>query len=93
MKLSKSTYQPLIGVFIGTVIGLSICWTYQAKFAQDSLSIDLPGWLYHETNPNCRHYVVIHKSQIHPWGTHWKETKAQWHNDGTMEMHLPVIKE
>lgn len=57
-----------VAAFLVLVLSL---WVYQAKFAENLLSIDIPLWV--AGTPMKRYSIAIHKSQIRPFCTLWTE--------------------
>ena len=66
-----------IAIAIAAIIFLLCAWCYEAKSEKaEGIFIRIPMWVAGEvrTNGYVRYSIMVHHTQIHPWGTLWKET-------------------
>ena len=71
-------------ILCAVAFGLFLSWYWQARYARNLVSIDVPDWIMGNTNRNVSYSIAIHKSQIKPWGTLWKATTYP-----DLETHFP----
>ena len=61
----------LILMIVGIIVIFWALWDWQARYADDLLRIEIPNFIVGDEN--TKYFIAIHKSQIRPYFTVWKQ--------------------